>query len=102
MSIKEAVSLVLDASILAKEGKIFVLDMGKPIRIIDLAKFFLKNNGFTLKTPQNPSGQIGYEIIGLRPGEKKHEELFYNKNFIKTLNSTFMIAMKNFILIKMK
>jgi FlaA1/EpsC-like NDP-sugar epimerase len=86
MSIKEAVSLVLDASILAKAGKIFILDMGEPIKIIDLAKLFLKNYGFQLKSPKDLSGQISYEIIGLRPGEKKHEELFYNKNSKKTLN----------------
>jgi FlaA1/EpsC-like NDP-sugar epimerase len=87
MSIKEAVSLVLDASILGSKGKIFVLDMGKPFKIIDLAKMFLKNNGLKLKDSKNQTGQISYEIIGLRPGEKKHEELFYGKNYTKTLNS---------------
>ena len=87
MSIKEAVSLVLDASILGSKGKIFVLDMGKPFKIIDLAKMFLKNYGLELKDSKNQTGQISYEIIGLRPGEKKHEELFYGKNYTKTLNS---------------
>jgi FlaA1/EpsC-like NDP-sugar epimerase len=87
MSIKEAVSLVLDASILGSKGKIFVLDMGKPFKIIDLAKIFLKNYGLKLKDSKNQTGQISYEIIGLRPGEKKHEELFYGKNYTKTLNS---------------
>ena len=102
MSIKEAVSLVLDASILAKKGKIFVLDMGKPIRIIELAKFFLKNSGYTLKTSQNPSGQISYTTIGLRPGEKKHEELFYNKNFAKTLNPYVFDSNEKFSINKKK
>ena len=86
MSIKEAVSLVLDVSILGGKGKIFILDMGKPIKIIDLARIFLENQGLQLKEPKTPSGQISYEIIGLRPGEKKHEELFYGKNYTKTLN----------------
>ncbi len=86
MSIKEAVSLVLDASILGSKGKIFVLDMGKPFKIIDLAKMFLKNYGLKLKDSKNQIGQISYEIIGLRPGEKKHEELFYGKTYTKTLN----------------
>jgi len=86
MSIKEAVSLVLDASILAKKGNIFILDMGDPIKIIDLAKIFLKNYGLQLKTPENLYGQISYEVIGLRPGEKKHEELFYDNRSKKTIN----------------
>ena len=86
MSINEAVSLVLDVSILGGKGKIFILDMGKPIKIIDLARIFLENQGLQLKEPKTPSGQISYEIIGLRSGEKKHEELFHGKNYTKTQN----------------
>lgn len=86
MSITEAASLVLDASILGKKGKIFVLDMGKPIKIIDLAKSFLESYGLKLRIPNKNKGQIDYKIIGLRPGEKKHEELFYGKDYTRTLN----------------
>ena len=97
MSIREAVNLVLDASILGKKGKIFVLDMGSPIKIIDLARIFLKNNRLQLKEPKNPNGQISYEIIGLRPGEKKHEELFYGKNYIKTINPYIYDSNESFL-----
>ena len=97
MSIREAVSLVLDASIFGKKGKIFVLDMGSPIKIIDLARIFLKNYGLQLKEPNNPNGEVSYKIIGLRPGEKKHEELFYGKNYIKTINPYIYDSNENFL-----
>ena len=86
MSISEAVNLVLDTTILSKNGEIFVLDMGKPKKIIELANFFLEQNGLKIKDKKNPYGDIEYDIIGLRPGEKKHEELFYENNFQKTIN----------------
>lgn len=85
MSISEAVNLVLDASILAKMGEIFVLDMGKPHKIIDLLKFFLQSYSLKIKSTTNPEG-IDYKIIGLKKGEKKHENLFYNKNYSRTIN----------------
>ena len=86
MSISEAVNLVLDASILGKGGEVFVLDMGRPYKIIELLKFFLDNYNLKFKDPHNPQG-ISCKIIGLRKGEKKDESLFYNKNYVKTLNN---------------
>ena len=86
MSISEAVNLVLDTTILSKNGEIFVLDMGKPKKIIELANYFLIQNGLKIKDEKNPDGDIEYDVIGLRPGEKKHEELFYENNFQKTIN----------------
>ena len=86
MSISEAVNLVLDTTILSKNGEIFVLDMGKPKKIIELANYFLMQNGLKIKDEKNPDGDIEYDVIGLRPGEKKHEELFYENNFQKTIN----------------
>jgi FlaA1/EpsC-like NDP-sugar epimerase len=86
MSISEAVNLVLDASILGKGGEVFVLDMGKPYKIIELLKFFLDNYNLKIKDPHNPQG-INYKVIGLRKGEKKDESLFYNKNYVKTHNN---------------
>lgn len=98
MSISEAVSLVLDASILGSKGKIFVLDMGNPIKILDLARIFVENYGLKLKEPKTPDGHIKYKVIGLRPGEKKHEELFYGKNYIKTLNPYIFDSNEKFLL----
>ena len=60
--------------------------MGKPKKIIELANYFLIQNGLKIKDEKNPDGDIEYDVIGLRPGEKKHEELFYENNFQKTIN----------------
>ena len=68
MSIPEAVKLVIQAACLGKGGEIFVLDMGKPIKIVELAKKMIKLSGYTIE-------EIGIEYTGIRPGEKLHEEL---------------------------
>lgn len=86
MSITEAVNLVLDASIIGKGGEIYVLDMGEPYKIIDLAKKFLSNYGLDLKDKNNENG-VEYSVLGLRKGEKKHEKLFHNDSFIRTINN---------------
>ncbi len=70
ISLPEAVQLVLQSSILGEGGEVFVLDMGKPIKIIDLAKTMITLSGLT------PEADIPIQIIGLRPGEKLHEGLF--------------------------
>jgi len=76
MTIKEAVSLVLKSTTLNDNGDIYVLKMGDPINIYKLMKDFLKNNNSKEKTETNDGIEI--KTIGLRPGEKLHEELFYN------------------------
>ena len=85
MTIKEAAGLVIQAGALGRSGEIFVLDIGEPVKIFDLAKKMISLLGFTptLENSRNPK-KIKIEFIGLRPGEKIHEELFINKNIYKT------------------
>lgn len=77
MSIHEAAELIVQAGALCEGGEIFVLDMGAPIRIRDLAEEMVALAGLTMRTPDRPDGDIAIEIIGRRPGEKLREELFY-------------------------
>jgi len=73
MSIPEAVQLIIQAAFIGQEGEIFVLDMGKPIKIMDLAKTIIRLSGF------EPEKEVPIVITGLRPGEKIYEELFDDK-----------------------
>lgn len=69
MTIREAAELVLQAAGIAKGGEIFVLDMGDPIKVLDLAKAMIELNGYTIRDSANPRGQIGIVFSGLRPGK---------------------------------
>lgn len=89
MTISEAASLVLIAGGLSStrgvhQGDLFVLDMGQPIKIRDLAERMIKAAGYTVKTPENPNGDIEVTVIGLRPGEKLHEELLIEPGMLTT------------------
>ncbi|AKN61719.1 nucleoside-diphosphate sugar epimerase [Synechococcus sp. WH 8020] len=75
MTIPEAAQLVLQAATLAKGGDVFLLDMGEPVRIKDLAEQMVRLSGLSLRDVQNPSGEIEIVCTGLRPGEKLYEEL---------------------------
>jgi FlaA1/EpsC-like NDP-sugar epimerase len=75
MLIPEAAQLVIQAGAMAKGGDVFVLDMGEPVRIVDLARTLVALSGLTEKTPLNPNGDIEIRYVGLFPGEKLHEEL---------------------------
>ena len=75
MTAQEATRLVLWAGTLAEGGEIFVLDMGKPVRIADLARQVIETSGYSVRDAANPDGDIEIAVTGLRPGEKLHEEL---------------------------
>ncbi|GGX38758.1 nucleotide sugar epimerase [Tateyamaria omphalii] len=75
MTVHEAVNLVLRAASMAKGGEVFVLDMGKPVRIEQLARQVIESAGFTVRDADHPDGDIEIEFTGLRPGEKMTEEL---------------------------
>ncbi|MCF6319654.1 MAG: polysaccharide biosynthesis protein [Proteobacteria bacterium] len=85
MSIHEAAELIVQAGALSQGGDIFLLEMGEPMLIRDLAENMIRLSGQSVRCEQNPSGDIAIDIIGRRPGEKTHEELFYD---IKSVNST--------------
>ena len=75
MTIPEAAQLVLQAAVLARGGDLFLLDMGEPVRILDLAKQMVRLSGLSLRDAQHPEGDIEIVCTGLRPGEKLYEEL---------------------------
>ncbi len=92
MTIPEAAQLVLQASSLGRGGDVFVLDMGEPVKIYDLARRMISIMGFTLKEKSNPDGDIEIKLTGLRPGEKLYEELLVGNNVTGTEHSKIMRA----------
>jgi FlaA1/EpsC-like NDP-sugar epimerase len=80
MLIPEAAQLVMQAGAMAKGGEVFVLDMGEPIKIIDLARTMIEMSGLTEKNQHAPDGEIQINCVGLRPGEKLYEELLIGNN----------------------
>ena len=92
MTIPEAAQLVIQAGAMAEGGDVFVLDMGQPVKIFDLAKRMIDLSGLTLRDENNPDGDIGIEIIGLRPGEKLYEELLIGNNPSPTKHERIMQA----------
>jgi nucleoside-diphosphate-sugar epimerase len=87
MSIEEAVGLVLQAGSLSEGGEIFLLDMGEPVRIIDLARKMIQLSGYALRDEAHPDGDIEIVVTGLRPGEKLFEELLIDlRSSVPTAN----------------
>ncbi len=84
MTIQEAVQLVLTAGADAKGGEVFVLDMGKPVPIIQLARQVIESAGYSVRDEDHPEGDISIDIIGLRPGEKMEEELTLTDDLMLT------------------
>ena len=98
-TIREAVELVLQTTILSKQGDIFLLDMGKPVKIMDLAKRMIKLSGLTIRNVKNPKGDIEIITTKLRPGEKLYEELLISGKPIKTIHPLIFKAAEEEILI---
>lgn len=93
MTIPEAAQLVIQAGAMAKGGDVFILDMGEPVKIVDLAKNLIQLSGLSVKDENNPKGDIEITYTGLRPGEKLYEELLIGgDNVRKTIHPRIMTA----------
>ncbi|MDD2660741.1 MAG: nucleoside-diphosphate sugar epimerase/dehydratase [Methylococcales bacterium] len=97
MTIPEASQLVIQAGALGQGGDVFVLDMGEPIRILDLAKRMIHLSGLEIKDEDHPSGEIEIAFTGLRPGEKLYEELLIGDNVSETSHPRIMRAEEQII-----
>ena len=80
MTIPEAAQLVIQAGAMGKGGDVFVLDMGEPVTIVELARKMVLLSGLTVRDQFNPNGDIPITFTGLRPGEKLYEELLIGEN----------------------
>ena len=94
MTVAEAAGLVLLAGAYAEGGDLFVLDMGRPVKIIDLARRMIELSGLTAKEPGNPDGDIEIRLVGLRPGEKLFEELLIDCEVLPTPHPKILRAME--------
>ncbi|WP_119966744.1 polysaccharide biosynthesis protein [Simplicispira lacusdiani] len=92
MTIPEAAQLVLQAGAMAEGGDLFLLDMGEPIRIVDLARRMVALSGLTVRDEQHPGGDIAIEFTGLRPGEKLYEELLIGDHPLPTAHPRILRA----------
>jgi len=92
MTIPEAAQLVIQAGSMGQGGEVYVLDMGKPVKIIDLARRMVHLSGLELRDDEHPDGDIAIEVVGLRPGEKLYEELLIGENVEGTSHPLIMRA----------
>jgi FlaA1/EpsC-like NDP-sugar epimerase len=92
MTIPEAVQLVIQAGSMATGADVFILDMGEPVKIIELAKRMIHLSGFSVKDERTPDGDIAIKFTGLRPGEKLYEELLIGNNPQPTTHPRIMKA----------
>lgn len=97
MTIPEASQLVIQAGAMGLGGDVFVLDMGEPVRIVDLAKRMIHLSGLEIKDSEHPDGDIGISFTGLRPGEKLYEELLIGDNVSATSHARIMRAQEHVI-----
>jgi len=97
MSIPEAAELVIQAGAMGEGGDVFVLDMGEPVNIYEIAKRLINLSGMELKDEVNPEGDIEIIFTGLRPGEKLYEELLIGDNVTATKHSQILRAQEDFL-----
>jgi len=97
MTIPEAAELVIQAGAMARGGDVFVLDMGEPVRIKDLAYRMVNLMGMTVQDEENPDGDIAIDYIGLRPAEKLYEELLIGSNVTGTRHARIWRADEDFL-----
>lgn len=92
MTIPEAAQLVIQAGSMGQGGDVFVLDMGEPVKIVELAEKMIHLSGLSVRSDKNPHGDIAIEFSGLRPGEKLYEELLIGDNVAPTQHPMIMTA----------
>lgn len=92
MTIPEAAQLVIQAGSMGLGGDVFVLDMGEPVKIVELAEKMIHLSGLSVRSERNPHGDISVEFTGLRPGEKLYEELLIGDNVVATQHPMIMSA----------
>ena len=97
MTIPEAAQLVIQAGSLGQGGDVFVLDMGEPVRILEMAQKMIRLSGLTVRSDEEPAGEIAIEFSGLRPGEKLYEELLIGDNVSRTEHPMIMRASEEFL-----
>jgi len=97
MTIPEAAQLVLQAGAMGAGGDVFVLDMGEPVRIQDLARNMIELSGLSVRDADNPDGEIEIKVVGLRPGEKLYEELLIGDNPTPTEHARILRARESFL-----
>jgi FlaA1/EpsC-like NDP-sugar epimerase len=97
MTIPEAAQLVIQAGAMASGGDVFVLDMGEPVKIMDLARRMVELSGLSVRDETNPEGDIEIVVTGLRPGEKLYEELLIGDNPLPTSHKRIMKAHEEFL-----
>ena len=97
MTIPEAAQLVLQAASMARGGDLFLLDMGEPVKIMELAERMVRLKGYSVRDAEHPEGDIEIKITGLKPGEKLHEELLLGENVTGTDHRKIMRAEEHFV-----
>lgn len=97
MTIPEAAQLVIQAGSMGQGGDVFVLDMGEPVKIVELAEKMIHLSGFSIRSERNPLGDIAINFTGLRPGEKLYEELLIGENVLATRHPMIMSANEDYL-----
>lgn len=97
MTIPEAAQLVIQAGSMGQGGDVFVLDMGEPVHIVELAEKMIHLSGLSIRSDRTPHGDIAIEFTGLRPGEKLYEELLIGDNVVATQHPMIMSANEDYL-----